>query len=148
MILSFRRDKRLQWRTFKEKHVKIYIRRRWKEFSEFVFWDCYSYDKKRSFHIWKAETATEKQVAQKEKNEINARLKLIVEENWKLETSMRQMRLKNSEDRKLNWKWDKRYEKVVRKKKNDFDWYRYQKMSFFMKIKKSMIFQMKWDILF
>jgi hypothetical protein len=97
VILSFRRSKRLQWRTFKKKHVKICIRRRWKEFSEFLFWDCYSYDKKRSFYIWKAETATEKRVAQREIDEINARLKFTVRENWELETSMRRMMLRKTQ---------------------------------------------------
>jgi hypothetical protein len=71
VILSFRRSRRLQWRTFKEKHVKTCIRRRWKNVSEFLFWDCYSYDKKESFHIWEAETAIEKRAAQREIDQLN-----------------------------------------------------------------------------
>jgi hypothetical protein len=81
VILSFRRDWRLQWRIAQEKHVKTCIRRRWKDVSEFLFWDCYFYDKKRSSHIWKAETATEKRAAQREIDQLNDRLKSVVKES-------------------------------------------------------------------
>ncbi len=129
VILSSRRSRRLQWRTFKEKHVKSCIRWRWKGSSEFLFWECYSYDKKKLFHIWKAETAAEKRAAQREIDQIIDQSKPIVKENWELETGMRRMKVRNPSDRKPTWRWNERHGKIVRKGKGGIDWYRYQKGS-------------------
>ena len=48
------------WCIFKKALIKSCIHERWKDYSEFMFWDFFSYDKKKSFHIWKSETAAEK----------------------------------------------------------------------------------------
>ena len=74
VILNSRRDKRLQWRTANEKFNQTCIRRRWKDVSKFMFWNCVTYDKKNFYHIWKSKTATQKRTAQRnidEKNETN-----------------------------------------------------------------------------
>ncbi len=36
---------------------------------------------------------------------------------------MRRMKLRNSDDWKSIWKWNERHEKIVRKEKDDIDWY-------------------------
>jgi hypothetical protein len=47
---------------------------------------------------------------------------------------MKRMGLRNPGGRKSTWKWDERHEKIVRKGKGVVDWYRYQKVSFFIQI--------------
>ena len=129
IILGSRRGRRLQWHTSKEMYAKTCIRRRWKGCSEFLFWGCFSYDKKGPFHIWKTETAKEKREAQIELDKLNETLESEAKENWELETSMRRMKLRNPGSRKPIWKWDKTHGKVVRDGKGGVDWYRYQNSS-------------------
>jgi hypothetical protein len=51
-----RRVLRKKEETF-HKHV---IQRRWKGFSEFMWWSCFSYYEKGPYHIWEPETLAEK----------------------------------------------------------------------------------------
>ena len=83
-------------------YAKTCIRRRWKGCSEFLFWGCFSYEKKGPFHIWKTETAKEKREAQIELDKLNETLESEAKENWELETSMRRMKLRNPGGRKLS----------------------------------------------
>jgi hypothetical protein len=54
------RGKRRIWRLPGEGYNKHYIRRRWKGFSEFIFWGSFTYDKKGPCHVWEKEIAEEK----------------------------------------------------------------------------------------
>jgi len=45
------RGRRRVWRKPDEAFDKHVITRRWKRFSEFMFWGCFSYDKKGPYHI-------------------------------------------------------------------------------------------------
>jgi hypothetical protein len=63
VILGHRRGGHRVWRTVKEAYNPHVKKQRWKRHSEFMFWGCFSYDKKRPFHIWKAETAAQKKAA-------------------------------------------------------------------------------------
>ena len=54
-----------------ERFAKTYTRAHWHKASEFMFWGCFSFDKKGPYHIWKTETAKEKKAAKKEINKIN-----------------------------------------------------------------------------
>ena len=93
-----------------------------------MFWECYSYDKKSSFHIWKSETAKEKKLIEEELNILNKRLESETKLNWELKTDLRRMKLRNSEERSSRWVWNQKHEKITRDdKKRDIDWYRYQK---------------------
>ena len=65
VILGERRGSQRCWRTPEEVYHPHVIHRRWKGFSEFMFWACFSWDKKGSCHIWVKETETEKKKAQK-----------------------------------------------------------------------------------
>lgn len=40
--------------------------------SEFMFWGCFTYDKKGQYHIWKTETAAEKLEAQEELGQLHS----------------------------------------------------------------------------
>ena len=89
VVLGSRRGRRLQWRTSKEKYTQTCIRRRWKGCSEFMFWSCYSYEKKGPFHVWKPETASEKRAAQTEIDKINKTLEPLAKESWELVSGSR-----------------------------------------------------------
>ena len=128
VMLNAVRGKRLQWRTSKEMNDKTCIRRRWKGRSEFMFWGCFSDDKKVPFHIWKTESAKEKKTTEEKLKLINKRLESEAKLNWELENGMRRMRLRNSGGRQPRWIWDQKHGKIVRdNKKGEIDWYRYQK---------------------
>ena len=53
------------WRTTEEAYNYHCIRRRWKGFKEFMFWGCFSYDKKGPCHVWEDETPKEKREAER-----------------------------------------------------------------------------------
>ncbi len=63
VILSSRRNKIRVWRTSHEVYDKICTRRRFKEFSKFMWWSSFSYDKKNFYHIWEFETAAQKKTS-------------------------------------------------------------------------------------
>src|SRR5580692_1396246 len=66
IVIGFRRGGYKVWCTPEERFTKSCIRPHWKGFSEFMFWGCFSYDKKGPCHIWKPETKTERTAAQEE----------------------------------------------------------------------------------
>ena len=63
VVLNHRRGGYRIWRAADERFVKSCIRSRWKGYSEFMFWGCFSYDKKGPCHIWQPETAVERKKA-------------------------------------------------------------------------------------
>ena len=85
---------RAVWRRPEEAHIKSNIRRRFRGYSEFMFWGAFSYDKKGSFHIWKPETLKEKEEAQTEIDKMNEELEEEAKQKWELEMGIRQMRLR------------------------------------------------------
>ena len=127
VVLNHRRGGYRVWRTSVERFVKSVIRERWKGYTEFQFWGCYSYDVKGPCYIWHAETAQERKEADKDLEELNTALEPIFREEWELEIKMRRLGLRNPGGKKLEWKWDARYGKLIRGKGNGIDWYRYQK---------------------
>ena len=72
------RGKRRIWRLPGEAYNKHCIRRRWKGFSEFMFWASFSYDKKGPCHVWEKETAQQKR---ERKADLEARNSLIEKAN-------------------------------------------------------------------
>lgn len=129
VILGHRRGGQRVWRTSKEAHNPHVKRTRWKGHSEFMFWGCFSYDKKGPFHIWKAETTSQKKAAEAD---LKAQNMLIEEKNkaaWELETGMRRINLtRNLAGKKPVWKHTKANGAIIRDKgKGGIDWYRYQK---------------------
>lgn len=128
VVLGHRRGGHRVWRTSEEAY-NIHVKRtRWKGHSEFMFWGCFTYDKKGPFHIWRAETAAQKKAAEAD---LEARNALIEENNkavWELATAMDRVNLnRRVGGRKPVWKHSKKNGAIVRAKgKGGIDWYRYQ----------------------
>ena len=94
---------------------------------EFMFWGCFTYDRKGPFHIWKDETAAETKESKAYIDAMNEVLEPKLKAEWEFETAMRRMGLKNMGGTKPAWKWDQKHGKIVRNaKKGGIDWYRYQ----------------------
>ena len=128
VILNSRRGRIRSWRQPHEKYVQTAIRRRFVGAMEFMFWGCFSYDKKGPCHIWKNETAAEKRECAADLAKINAALEPEAKMQWELETAMRRMGLRNLGGPKPKWKFTAETGKVtISGKKGGITWYRYQK---------------------
>ena len=132
VILGHRRGAVRVWRKPEDAGDLTCTRRRWKGYSEFMFWGSFSYDKKGPCHIWLPESAQDKKIAEKELALINQRNEAACREEWELTTGLQRMKLRNPRGRKLQWKFTKKTGKLVRDGKGGIDWYRYQKVSIFM----------------
>jgi hypothetical protein len=92
-------------------------RKRWKGYSEFMFWGCFSYDHKGPCHIWKPETAAEKAQALEEIEAWNKAAESIYRD------------LFQAEHPGEIWVWNKESGKRERRaKKGGIDWVRYGKL--------------------
>ena len=126
VILNSRRGRIRQWRQPTEIYVKSAIRRRYAKAMEFMFWGCFSYEKKGPFHIWKAETAAEKKECVADLAKINADLEPEAKSQWELVTAMRRVGLRNVGGPKPKWKFIIETGKVtILGKKGGIMWYRY-----------------------
>lgn len=129
VILLHRRGGYRIWRTKDEAFVRSCIRERWKGASEFMFWGCFSYDKKGPCHCWQPETAQEKRIAEQEIEQLNCQIEQSLRDQWELETSMRRVNLRRQPaGKKPQWKFTKKTGKLSRGGKGGIDWYRYQKL--------------------
>ena len=72
---------------------------------EFMFWECFSYNKKGPCHVWKDETAAEKKECTDNIAAINKVLEPEARLAWKLETVIQQMGLCNPPGKKPVWKF-------------------------------------------
>ena len=84
---------------------------------EFMFWGCFTYDRKGPFYIWKDETAAEKKESKAYIDAMNEILEPKLKAEWELETAMKRMGLKNIGGTKPTWKWDQKHGKIVRNAK-------------------------------
>ena len=100
-------------------------------FSKFMFWNCFFYDKKNFCHIFKNEIVKKRKLIKKIINVMNKRLKSIMKIEWKFNNAIRRLALNNLKKMKFQWRWNKNHDKIKRKIKNDIDWFRYQKQIFF-----------------
>lgn len=125
VVCGFRRGGYRVWRLPSERFVKSCIRPRWKGFSEFMFWGCFSYDLKGPCHIWKAETKCERKIADQELEAVNRELEPILKAEWELNTPFSRLGLRNQPGRKPQWKWDKKHGKLERGSGTGIDWWRY-----------------------
>ena len=126
VILLHRRGGYKIWRKSDEACKKSCIRERWKGYSEFMFWGCFTYEKKGPCHIWQPETKQEKERAERDLEEWNKELEPIMKEQWELENGMRRLGLRNKPGKKPQWRWTQKNGKLVRKPGDGIDWYRYQ----------------------
>ena len=126
VVLLHRRGGYRIWRKADERFLRSCIRERWKGYSEFMFWGCFTYDRKGPCHCWLPETKAEKDQATKDLEEWNEELEPIMRDAWELETKMRRLSLTTKPGRKPQWRWTKATGKLVRDSKGGIDWYRYQ----------------------
>ncbi|RYC54361.1 hypothetical protein CHU98_g11851 [Xylaria longipes] len=126
VVLGHRRGGYKVWRTPEERYLKSTTRERWKGYSEFMFWGCFSYDRKGPCHVWKPETAAARKTADKELEDMNEELEPIMKAEWELNTPMQKLGLRNKPGPKPEWKWNAKNGKLVRGKGNGIDWWRYQ----------------------
>ena len=137
VVLNSRRGRIRQWRQPGEVYNQACIRRRYVKAMEFMFWGCFSYDKKGLCHIWKPETAAEKRACQADLDRMNALLEPEAKEAWELETGMRRMGLRNPPGQKPKWKFTAETGKItISGKKGGITWYRYQKQVLIPKLLK------------
>jgi len=124
------------WRKESEAYNHHCIRRRWKGFKQFMFWGCFSYDKRGPCHIWEDETDKEKEEAKEWLKKKNAELELICKEEWELTTPMRRLRItRNFRGTKPKWRWCEKTGKLERKaSRGGIDWYRYYRVIFEKKL--------------
>lgn len=93
VVLGQQRGKLRLWRRTGEANDKTVVQRCYKNAKEFMFWGCFSWDKKGPCHIWKSETAAEKKAAQKEIDKINKEEEPKCKQEWELEACMRRLNL-------------------------------------------------------
>lgn len=127
VVLSHRRGSYKIWRKATERVIKSCIRPRWKGYSEFMFWGCFSYDQKGPCHIWQPETKAEKAAATAEINSLNAELEPKCREEWELYNGVRRCKLSTrSRGRKPTWRWSQKTGMLARRNGNGIDWWRYR----------------------
>jgi hypothetical protein len=131
VVLCIRRGSYRVWRKPNQKVEKKMIRERWKGYSEFMFWACFSYDKKGPCHVWRAETPSERTKAEKELEELNAQNEPLAQAKWEALEAERYAVSREENPRwtrHRNWRWTEKTGKLVRKPGyGGIDWYRYQK---------------------
>jgi len=127
VMLGHRRGGYRVWRKVDQAYDKSCVRPRWKGYSEFMFWGCFTYDSKGPCHIWRPETAKEKAVAELVLKELNEGLEEEAHIRWELESGISRVGLRNKPGVKPKWRWCEATGKLVRRKNgNGVDWYRYQ----------------------
>ena len=126
VVLNHRRGGYRIWRAADKRFVKSCIRPRWKGYSEFMFWGCFSYNKKGPCHIWQPETAAERKKAQAVIDKLNKELEPRMREEWELNTGIRRMGLRNRPGPKPGWKFTEATGKLVQNQGyGGIDWWRY-----------------------
>ena len=128
VVLGHRRGATRCWRTPGEAYEDSVIRRRWKGFSEFMFWGSFSYDSKGPCHIWKAQTVAQRKRDDIELAELNAQKEAEAEALWRITTGTQRINLRrNPGGKKPQWRWNQSTGKLVRKSQGGIDFWRYYK---------------------
>jgi hypothetical protein len=122
------RGRRRVWRKADEAHHNHVIARRWKGFSEFMWWSCFSYDKKGPFHIWEDETDEEKKACKQDLADRNAAKYEDDKLEWELGVGgIGRMGTRNKPGRKPVFKHNEETGAyILHPGKGGINWYRYQ----------------------
>lgn len=127
VVFGQRRGGERVWRQAGEIAEPTVIRNRWKGYSEFMFWACFSYDKKGPCHVWKPETVAEKKAATIEIARLNEEAEPAMKMEWELATGIKRLNLRQKTPGKQPvWKFDKSHGAMARDGKGGVDWYRYR----------------------
>ena len=89
VIMGGQRGRIRVWQLNSEAYNQHCIRRYWKGFKQFMFWDCFSYDKKGPCYIWEEETEKEKKQSIEWLAQKNKELEPIAKTKWELENGIR-----------------------------------------------------------
>ncbi|CAI0645621.1 unnamed protein product [Colletotrichum noveboracense] len=82
VVLLHRRGGYRLWRRPDEAFARSCIRERWKGYSEFMFWGCFSYELRGPCHCWMPESAKDLKLATEEVAALNAELEPIKRAEW------------------------------------------------------------------
>lgn len=126
VILLHRRGGYRVWRRSYERFLRSCIRERWKGSCEFMFWGCFSYEKKGPSYCWGPETAFEKKKAKEKIDALNKELEPLYRQQWELSTGIKRLKLQQLPGKKPTWKWKRNTGKLTRGKGKGIDWWRYQ----------------------
>lgn len=126
VVLLHRRGGYRVWRKSDERFLRSCIRERWKGASEFMFWGCFSYEKKGPCHCWCPETAKEKREAEEAVQALNDEIEPEMHRLWEVTNGMRRLGLRQKPGKPPSWRWTAKNGKLMRSKKGGIDWYRYQ----------------------
>lgn len=122
VVFGQRRGAQRVWRRPYEVNNKQCIRRRWKGFSDFMFWGSFCYDLKGPCHIYKAETKKEKEAAQREIDQMNEEQEPIARAQFEAE-----MKSRNKQGRQPRFQFTEARGKLKRSARGGIDWYRHRK---------------------
>jgi len=124
VIIGQRRGGYRIWRKADERVVKSCIRRRWKKFTEFMFWSSFSYFEKGPCHIYRKETAAQRKKSLGVIEKLNKELEPLKRVEWELEAGMKRLGLRGRPGIKPQFRWEKKTGKLQRSN-GGIDWYRY-----------------------
>lgn len=129
VVLGHRRGAQRVWRTAEEATDPTCVRRRWKGSQEFMFWGCFSYDKKGPCHIYVQEPNSSKRHAEEVIEEMNKSLEQIAKKKWDMEqeelSKMERLQARKRRGRPPTFKFSPKNGKLVRKSKGGVDWWRH-----------------------
>lgn len=126
VILGSKRGRTRVWRRTFERHDKTCIWQRWKGYSEFMFWGCFTYDKKGPCHVWEPETQSSKDKARRFITKWNRDNEQRLKDEWELTTGLNRMGLHTRPGRRPVWNFNAAHGKMERKGGKGIDWWRYQ----------------------
>lgn len=126
VVLGSRRGRVRVWRRKSEQHHWTVVGKRWKKAMEFMFWGCFSYDKKGPCYIWPKETKAEKDAAEAYIDQWNTDNKPRLQREWEITTGLRRMGLRNLGGPKPRWRFTKKTGRMTRTGGEGIDWWRYQ----------------------
>lgn len=128
--LGHRRGAVRLWRRSDEVYTNTVIRRRWKGFSDFMFWGSFTWDKKGPCHVWTPETTQMRTAAQRHVDELNKEREPRLQAEWELRNDMNRLGLRVRPGRRAKWRFDDKTGKLTRNGKGGIDWYRYWQVGF------------------
>ena len=125
-MLGQQRGRRRVWRKPIQKYDKTVVRPRWKSASMFMFWACFTWDKKGPYYCFPAETVADRKRAERMIEQLNQAIEPDLRLNWELETKMRRLGLRNKAGKTSTWKFTKTQGRLIRDNKEGIDWWRYR----------------------
>lgn len=130
VMLGIRRGNNRFWRRASEAFTRTTIRERWKGFSEFMFWGCFSYDFKGPCYVWKAQSTTEGKEAEKTLNGWNTAIELEIKAEWEKQQEKRREAYllrygRRMGGRPAQWRFTVDKGAFIRTTGSGIDWWRY-----------------------